>query len=87
MRRAVLIVHDLGRAYSTVCTYGGGGHAAGVSQPFFHPHCGVQESFHAEIPEDRPELLTHIDVGLQLLIKPESLSFLYGQYDKRLTGI
>lgn len=53
----------------SVCTYRGGGYAASVGQPFFHPYCGVQEAFHAEVPEDGPEVLTHLTVGLELLIK------------------
>lgn len=70
------MVQDQGRTCSTVCTYRGGGHAASVSQPFLHPHRGVQEALHAEIPEDRPEALTHLAVGLQLLIKRQPLSLL-----------
>lgn len=54
--------------HSTVCTYRGGGHAASVSQPFLHPHRGVQESLHGEVPEDGLEVLAHLAEGLELLI-------------------
>lgn len=53
----------------TVCTYRRGGHAAGVSQTLLHPHRGVQESLHAEIPEDRPEVLAHLAEAPELLIE------------------
>lgn len=49
-----------------VCTDGGSGHTASVGQPFFQPHCRVQESLHAEVPEDRPEVLTHLTESLGL---------------------
>lgn len=64
------------------CTYRGGGHTASVSQPLLHPHCGIQEPFHAEIPKDRPELRAHLIVGLQLLVECKSLSVLQWQPNK-----
>lgn len=53
-------------------TYGGGGYAAGVGQPFLHPHRRVQEALHAEVPEDGPEVATHLAVGLELLLEAGS---------------
>lgn len=64
------------------CTYRGRGHTASVSQPLLHPHCGIQEPFHAEIPKDRPELRAHLIVGLQLLVECKSLSVLQWQPNK-----
>lgn len=64
------------------CTYRGRGHTASVSQPLLHPHCGIQEPFHAEIPKDRPELRAHLVVGLQLLVECKSLSVLQWQPNK-----
>ena len=57
-------------------TYGRGGHAASVRQTFLRPHRGVQESLHAEIPEDRPEAAAHLAEHLQLLVKRQLLSLL-----------
>lgn len=66
-----------------VGTYRGGGYAAGVSQPFLHPHRGVQESLHAKIPEDRPEVPTHLTVGHEFLIKCQPLCLLWWPHDSQ----
>lgn len=59
----------------SICTYRGGGHAASVSQPFLHPHSRVQEALHAEVSENRLEVLAHLVEGLELPIE-SLLSFL-----------
>lgn len=69
--------------HSTVCTYRGSGHTASVSQPFLHPHRGVQESLHAEVPEDGLEVLAHLAEGLELLI---ILSLLQRQKRQEMNG-
>lgn len=53
-----------------------GSHTAGIRQPFLQPNRWVQESLHAEVPEDGTEILANLIESLNLFIKLFSLTVL-----------